>query len=377
MLRIEKKYDGCMTTLRLSGRIEAFVWSALPDGSLDFFNKPFQDYTGLPSDQLYGSDWKSSVHPDEIQRLETWWQDIRQSHEAGSTAVRIRGRRGEYRWFQIMASPAHDDQGNIVRWCGINTEINEGKFLEDKACREEIDFSITEAIPIAIAVLAADGTTLHVNRLALGDTGLTLNEVKGKGYLERIYHPGDLDRVLDERRTGLSRGVPFELEMRFLRENGEFRWHLAHCNPLRNEFGHIVRWYVTATDIDDRKRGEQKLRQSEEDLRTITDTIRQPIIVLAPDGSLLYANRVAMDNSGLTQAVLTDSGFLSQVCHREDVDRVARERSLGLSKAVPFDIEIRVLFKKRAVSLATSSIQSTKGRFWSDPPLVRYGHRHR
>ena len=75
---------------------------------------------------------------------------------------------------------------------------------------------VLDAIPIGISVLAPDGTTLCVNQWALDRIGSTLEEVKGKGHVERTCHPDDLDRILDERRMGLSKGVPFELEMRLL-----------------------------------------------------------------------------------------------------------------------------------------------------------------
>ena len=79
--------------------------------------------------------------------------------------------------------------------------------------------TVTDAIPIGISVLAPDGTTLHVNRMALDRLVLTLDEVIGKGHLERTCHPDDLDRILDERSIGLSEGVPFDLEMRLLTRN--------------------------------------------------------------------------------------------------------------------------------------------------------------
>jgi PAS domain S-box-containing protein len=118
------------TTLELRAFIDAFpaiAWSALPDGSLDFVNQRFRDYTGLSSDQLYGSEWKSAVHRDDIQKIETWWQDLSQSQEAGTTEKRLLRFDGEYRWFQIAAAPVHDEQGKLVRWCGINTDIHELK----------------------------------------------------------------------------------------------------------------------------------------------------------------------------------------------------------------------------------------------------------
>jgi formate hydrogenlyase transcriptional activator len=208
-----------------------------------------------------------------------------------------------------------------------------------------VDLTITDAIPIGISVLAPDGTTLYVNRLALDRIGVTLDEVMGRGHLERTCHPDDLHRILDERRKGLSKGVPFEVEMRLLPKNGEYRWHLSHYNPLRNESGKVIRWYVTATDIDDRKRAEDKLRQSEADVRTIIDAIRQAVVVLAPDGTTLYANRVALDITGLTLAEVNDNSFFTRAFHPDDVDRIREERHERLSRGVPFETDMRVAFK--------------------------------
>src|SRR6516225_594628 len=112
--------------------IPALAWSALPDGSLDFVNRQFRDYTGLSSDQLYGLEWKSAVHGDDIQQLEIWWQSLRQSQEAATTEMRLCRFDGEHRWFRITCAPVYDEQGKIVRWCGISTDINDLKCSEQK-----------------------------------------------------------------------------------------------------------------------------------------------------------------------------------------------------------------------------------------------------
>ena len=252
-------------------RVPALAWSAPPDGSLDFFNQRFRDYTGLSSDQLYGSEWKSAVHRDDIQQLETWWQGLRQS-QVGTTEVRLRRFDGEYRWFQITASPVYDEHANLVRWCGINTDINDIKCSVQKLRQEEADLrTITDAIRQSIVVLAPDGTTLYANRVALDHTGVTPGEVNNEGFLVRAFHPEDIDRVRDERRVGLLEGVPFELEMRSLFKNGQHRWQLIQYNPLKDERGQIIRWYATATDIDDRKRTEERLRNENLVLREEID----------------------------------------------------------------------------------------------------------
>jgi formate hydrogenlyase transcriptional activator len=218
---------------------------------------------------------------------------------------------------------------------------NDSWASKQKVREEGVDLTITDAIPIAISVLAPDGMALYANQVALDSMGVTLEEVRGKPLLGSICHRDDLDRILDERRMGLSKGAPFKLEMRVLKHGDEYRWSLLQYNPLKDEFGKLIRWYVTATDIEDRRRAEEKLLQSETDLRTITDAIRQVIVVLAPDGKTLYANRVALDQTGLKSDELNEQGFFAQVFHPEDIDRVREERRARLLKGVPFELEMR------------------------------------
>jgi len=124
---------------------------------------------------------------------------------------------------------------------------------------------ITDAIANPVVVLAPDGETLYANRVALDQTGLTNEEATTAGFIPRTCHPDDIERMLDQRRAGLRQGVPFELELRALK-HGEYRWHLAQYNPLTDESGRVIRWYATATDIDDRKKTEEKLRNENERL---------------------------------------------------------------------------------------------------------------
>jgi formate hydrogenlyase transcriptional activator len=80
-----------------------------------------------------------------------------------------------------------------------------------------------------------------------------------------------VERVRDERSAGLSEGVPFELEIRTLFKNGQYRWQLIQYNPLKDKSGQIIRWYATATDIDDRKKTEEQLRNENLALREEID----------------------------------------------------------------------------------------------------------
>jgi formate hydrogenlyase transcriptional activator len=107
--------------------------------------------------------------------------------------------------------------------------------------------------------------------VALAETGLTPEEVRAHGFFSRAFHPDDVDRVRTERRAGLLRGVPFELEMRALQKGGQYRWRLIQYNPFRDEQGRIIRWYATGTDIENQKKAEERLRNENLVLREEID----------------------------------------------------------------------------------------------------------
>jgi len=337
----ESQNSASLELRRFIDHVPALGWSALPDGSLEYVNQLFRDYTGVSPDQLYGSGWKSAIHRDDMQQFEAWWQSLSHGQEAGTTAVRIRRLDGEYRWFQIAVWSVRDEQGNLVRGCAICTDIDELKRSEQKVRRDGADLTIIDAIPIGISVLAPDGKAVYVNQMALDRIGVSLDEVRSKGHLGLTCHPDDLDRVIDERRIGLSGAVLFALEMRLLRY-GDYRWCLVEYNPLKDESGRVIRWYATATDIDDRKRAEQELKKSEKELLTITDSIANPIGVLAPDGTVLYANQVLLNESGLSLSEAMN-GFYSRSCHPHDIERAQDERLKGLREGVPFELEMRLV----------------------------------
>ena len=102
-------------------------------------------------------------------------------------------------------------------------------------------------------------------------TGVRIRELDGPIVPSRVFHPDDLDRVLAVRQKGLLRGAPFELEARVVAKNGPHRWWLVQYNPLKDEGGQIIRWYVAGTDNDDRKRAEDRLRNENFVLREEID----------------------------------------------------------------------------------------------------------
>jgi formate hydrogenlyase transcriptional activator len=347
--------------------IPAIAWTALPDGSTEFFNQQFPAYTGLSAAQMYGR-WKSTLHSDDVAAFEEWWQNLQKSRMPGQTDARFRRSDGDYRWFQISAAPIHDEQGNLLRWCGINIDIDDRKRAEQELKQREEDLrTITDAIRQSIVVLAPDGTTLYANRVALDRTGLTLNEVNDKGFFARVFHPDDVVRVRGERSVGLSEGVPFELEMRALFRDGQYRWQLVQYDPLKDEHGRILRWYVTSTDIDDQKRTEERLRNENLVLREEIDrtSMFEEIVGSSKPMRQLVKQVEKVAPSDSTVLILGETGtgkeLIARAVHRRS-RRAGRAFVRVNCAAIPQSLIASELFGHEKGAF-TGALQRRAGRF--------------
>jgi formate hydrogenlyase transcriptional activator len=239
--------------------VPSFLWTSLPDGSKEYLNKRWYDYTGLSLEEGQGWGWKVVVHPEDLDRLVREWLALVDSRKPGELETRIRRYDGAYRWFLIRVVPLLDEQGNVVKWFGSNTDIEDRKRAEEKLRQDEIELrQIADAIPHNIVVIRPDGTRLYANRTFLEYTGVEPEDVHSEGLYAQKLHPDDLEQSNKQRQTGLERGKPFEMEYRMLGKDGGYRWFLVRYNPLLDQEGHVVRWYATATDIDDRKRSEER-----------------------------------------------------------------------------------------------------------------------
>ena len=269
---LEKLGEEAVRLQTVIDTVPSFLWTSLPDGSKEYLNKRWYEYTGLPLEQGKGWGWKVVVHPDDLDRLVREWQALLDAPKPGELETRIRRYDGEYRWFLIRVVPQFDAEGNVVRWFGSNTDIEDRKRTEKKLLEEERELRrITDAIPQTIVVLDSKGHPLYANQAMLDHTGLTMQDVLISDFRARIYHPEDLERVREERKAGLARGLPFEIEQRVRRKDGQYRWLFLRYNPFRDEQGRLVRWYATGTDIDDRRRAEDRTKNENIALREDVD----------------------------------------------------------------------------------------------------------
>jgi formate hydrogenlyase transcriptional activator len=205
---------------------------------------------------------------------------------------------------------------------------------------------IVDVIPQTITVLDPDGTIIYANQAVLDYTGLTINDVMKSDFRDRVFHPGDVERLRDERQQALARGEPFENEQRARGKDGTYRWFLIRYKPLLDETGQPLRWYASGTDIDDLKRAEAKLRHDQRELRQLVDSLPQHVLVLDAEGSILQVNRMMLDYLGRTLKEMQSPAIDDRIkrdLHPDDLERVQTERSVGLTRGAPFEIEKRSL----------------------------------
>src|SRR5262245_27804919 len=115
---------------RVVDAIPGFVWSAVPDGSVDFVNQRWCDYTGVSLQDACGSGWQTAIHPDDAERLLDDWRSLLKSGRPGELEARLRRFDGTFRWFLIRTVPLHDETGHLVKWYGQNTDIEDRKRAE-------------------------------------------------------------------------------------------------------------------------------------------------------------------------------------------------------------------------------------------------------
>jgi formate hydrogenlyase transcriptional activator len=252
--------------------IPTLAWCSLPDGTGEFWNKQWHDYTGLTPEAVRGWGWQDAIHPEDLKEITDKWLGFLATGQPGEVEGRLRRFDGVYRWFLFRAEPLRDESGNIVNWYGTDTDIDDLKRAEAKLRQDEEELRrMTDAIPQSIVVLSPEGHTLYANRVALEYTGLSKEEFRGDDSRPRALHPDDIQRLREERQKALASSLPFENEQRILGKDGKYRWFLIQYNPLLDETGKVIRWYATATDIDDRRRNEDRMRNENLALREQID----------------------------------------------------------------------------------------------------------
>src|SRR5258708_11944464 len=172
---------------------------------------------------------------------------------------------GSIKHLRVVAHAVDEESGNI-EFVGAVMDVTSAKDAEERIRQDERELRATiETIPAFITSSLADGSLDIVNQSLLDYSGLSREEWIGTAWVN-IVHPDDIGMVMNKWRRELSGGEPLDVELRFRRADGRYRWFLGRVVPWRDEAGNINKWYGTLLDIEGRKQAEARLRQSEAQL---------------------------------------------------------------------------------------------------------------
>ena len=173
---------------------------------------------------------------------------------------------GAVKYIHVRVHSQRDCSGNIA-CIGAATDITERKTAEEKIREQEVELrQVLDFTPQLVAVFGPNRERLYINRIALDYVGISLDEFRRRSVGAEI-HPDDVERLKACADRALLSGSAYELEVRFRKSDGSYRWFLARYNPVRDDKGQITRWYVACTDIEDRKRAEERLQRENVALR--------------------------------------------------------------------------------------------------------------
>jgi PAS domain S-box-containing protein len=339
--RAEQALAGSERNLRaIIDTIPALAWSARPDGSAEFFNQHYCDFVGRSADQMSGWGWTAALHADDLADMGTAWQRIMASGSSGETEARLRRHDGEYRWFLFRANPLCDASGSIVRWYGINTDIEDRRRAEDALRTSERNLQLTiDTIPTLAWAARPDGSAEFLNQHYLDFIGLSAEQARNWNWAAAV-HPDDMAGLTAAWQGQVNSEVPGDAEARIRRHDGEYRWFLFRANPLRDESGAIVKWYGVNTDIEDRKRAEAAVRASEHDLRRLTETIPEMLWSATPTGAIDYCNTRFLEYTGFSADEVMGDGWQHTI-HPDDAARVGPVWMSCVATGTPYRVEVR------------------------------------
>jgi PAS domain S-box-containing protein len=242
--------------------IPTTAWTTRPDGYCDFLNQVWLDYAGMAAEQAQGWGWAEGIHPEDRKRLVEEWESCLASGTPVDTEARIRRFDGSYRWFLIRANPLRDESGNILKWYGTCIDIEDRKRAEEALRRsEERARLMVDSIDGQIMTATPKGEVEFVNQQVLDYFGKSLEELKD-WRTNNAIHPEDFPRALALWAHSVETGDPYQFDERLRRADGAYRWFRVRGRCLHDAHGHVVRWYVLLTDIDEGKRAEAQVEQA-------------------------------------------------------------------------------------------------------------------
>ncbi len=357
----------------LSETIPHMMWTATPEGNKDFFNKYFLDYTGTSLKDLMDGGWKNLIFSDDLERDLILWQQCIESGEEFKIEKRIRHHNGEYRWHLSHAGAQRDSEGEIIRWIGTSTEIDDQKKITEVLSLAEEQFrTFANNIQNLAWIATRDGWLYWYNQRWFDYTGTTLEEMKGSGWA-KVHHPDHLKRVEAFVAESWFKNEPFELTFPLRRHDGEYRWFLTRAFPVKDIAGKVDRWIGTNTDITEQKSFAEDLEQkvSERTAELLMQNqnfeIAEKVAKLGSykwnitTGAMEYSdNFFRLLDCEPREFVPSFKKFLSFI-HPDDVQQVLNDQRQTVESDTLFETPYRIVSKKGIIKHFRSN-----GRFYGE-----------
>lgn len=338
------------------------IWSVEPTGGSIYFNKRYQDHfraviadfdsVGEPRiDELL----QQLIHPDEAHDVQRTLRNCFES--GGGAAMRFRWleKDGVYRWAECRVEPRRDEDGKVVQWYGVSLDIDdEVRALETLRDRERELSQLVDMVPVQIRRLKPNGEPVFFNKRLIDFFGLDVGDMDRPGMsrlssvIHTLVHPDDAQRLLDTVQQSLVSGDPFSIKYRMRRFDGAYRWVDGRAEPLRDQNGAIVQWYVISVDIDDEMRAQEALRNREHELSQLVDMVPSLLWRLNPEGAPTFFNKRLIDFLGLDVAEMEKPGMsrlaalIDVAVHPDDAERLAEALNHSLVTGERFSQQYRL-----------------------------------
>jgi PAS domain S-box-containing protein len=274
--------------------IPAHAWSTRPDGSVDFINQRFLEFTGRSMEQMLGWGWGSVVHPDDLTRYIGDWQAAVATGEPMESEARVRRADGEYRWLLVRNVPLRNELGNIVNWYGTAIDIEERHRAEESLRQSEAYLAEAQRLSHTGSWAGAAGEIRYWSEECHRVLGFDPQDGQPRfeSFFQRI-HPDDQASALEQLESASREKREFEFDYRIVHPGGGIRDIHTVGHPVFSPSGDLVEFVGTVMDITERKQAEQereRLRQVQADLAhlsrvttmgeltaSLVHEIRQPI----------------------------------------------------------------------------------------------------
>ena len=380
--------------------IPTIIWCKLADGSNEFSNQRWQDYTGIPSEEARGWGWQVAVHPEDLPKLMETWRKLLASGEPGELEARLQRHEGVFRWFLFRFEPLRDETGAVVKWYGTAIDIEDRKQTESLRAAEKrtlemiadgaslkdilnhlcssIDVQVSPSVT-TVQLMDPDGKRLWQSAgplvprewasvISPGPVALEAGLCGTAAFLKARVIVTDVatdpnwpDQYRD---LAIRNGIRAAWSQPILTKDnqvlGTFALYSSESRvptdadlALIEGAGRIALIAIEGqrsqealrTALDEIRKSEAKLRQDERELRQLIDFLPQHVLVLDAEGFLLQANQMVLDYNGYTLEEMQGAGTDERVkrdLHPDDLERARSERRRGLASGVPFEIEKRV-----------------------------------